>query len=169
MLTVRTSMTKTSWTWQTVSSQIAMPAALHTAEMLVLPEPTIRFGHSQAVEDPRDGLTLFGPLETGQPHGIRVGVIGTPRGLECYRSWVARIQGPLFDRGSVVAHPPYPGFEAAFRVPWPVEPALTLTISEAELRRTVHLKDRHQRVFQTVGLYVDRILASRSAEDRPVD
>lgn len=137
--------------------------------MLFLPEPSIRFRHGQAVEDPRDGLTLFGPLESGQPHGIRVGVIGTARGLDCYRAWATRIQGPLWDKGSVTAHPPYPGFQAAFRVPWPAEPGLALVVQDADLKRTVYLKDRHQRVFQTVGLFVDRILAARAQEDRAVD
>lgn len=154
---------------RTKRAPAAAPHQTHCAEVAFFPEPSIRFRHDQALEDPRDGLTLFGPLEHGSPHGMRVGVIGTPRGLDLYRSWVTRMQGPLFDKGDTVAHPPFPGFEAAFRVPWPVEPILKLVIPEADVRRTVYLKDRHQRVFQTVGLFVDRILAARDEEDASVD
>jgi hypothetical protein len=31
--------------------------------------------------NPRDGLTLFGPLRKGKPYGIRAGVIGTSTGI----------------------------------------------------------------------------------------
>ena len=43
------------------------------------------FGFDQQVEDPRDGLLLFGPLDRGEPFGIRVAVIGTEAGIQLYR------------------------------------------------------------------------------------
>lgn len=32
-------------------------------QLVKLPEPALLFGYNQSMEDPRDGLTLFGPLE----------------------------------------------------------------------------------------------------------
>jgi hypothetical protein len=46
-------------------------------QLIRLPEPKLLFGHNQSVEDPRDGLTLFGPLDEGKTFGIRPAVIGT--------------------------------------------------------------------------------------------
>ena len=49
--------------------------------LIKLPEPTLRFGYDQEMEDPKDGLMLFGPLDEGRPYGIRCGVIGTRDGI----------------------------------------------------------------------------------------
>lgn len=136
--------------------------------LLVLTEPTLTFRHGQAVEDPRDGLTLFGPLDAGSPYGIRAGVIGTAAGIEYFRQWTRRIQGRLSDAGSSVARPAFPGFEAAFRVPWNPDPVIEIAVPIAEINNAVHLDDPHQRVHKTVGIFADRILeAQRAEEARP--
>lgn len=137
--------------------------------LLHLADPTLTFGLGQAVEDPRDGLLLFGPLDQGQPFGIRVGVIGTDTGISLYRDWARRIQGHLVDHGSQIARPPFPGFQTAFRVPWGVDPVLTISVPAAEIQRAVLLNDKHVRVYQAVGIYADRILAALNREDVGVD
>jgi hypothetical protein len=135
----------------------------------VFTEPTLSFGFGQAMEDPRDGLTLFGPLDEGQVSGMRVGVIGTRQGIEYYRDWARRIQGPLFDATSPDARPPFPGVEAAFRISWRSEPVLEIEIGQEEIKRAVHLNDRHQRIHATVGIYSERLLQAARGEDRSVD
>ena len=46
-------------------------------------EPRLGFGHGQELEYPKDGLFLFGPLEDkANPAEMRIGIIGTPDGLE---------------------------------------------------------------------------------------
>ena len=86
--------------------------------LIHFPEPTLLFRHNQSVEDPRDGLSLFGPLDKGSPYGIRAGVIGTKDGLRRFRDWAVKIQGAVIqpdpDELFQLSHPPYPGFEAAF-------------------------------------------------------
>lgn len=62
--------------------------------LIRLPEPMLLFGHGQKMEDPRDGLTLFGPLDDGSPYGIRAGVIGTRAGIESFKQWVEWAQRP---------------------------------------------------------------------------
>lgn len=127
------------------------------------------FGLGQAVEDPRDGLLLFGPLDQGQPYGIRVATIGTKEGIALYRSWAQRIQGRLADRGSQVARPPFPGFETTFRVPWGADAVLTVEVPDAEIQRAVLIRDNHVRVYQTVSAYADRILAALNREEVGID
>src|SRR5574341_967539 len=78
-------------------SPTSAPALIHVSE------PTLTFGFGQRVEDPRDGLLLFGPVDAGQPFGIRVAVIGTEAGIKLYRDWARRIQGSLRDDGSPIA------------------------------------------------------------------
>ena len=65
-------------------------------KLIRLAEPTLLFNYGQAMEDPRDGLTLFGPLDKGRPYGIRVGVIGTNAGLGLFRRWIQHAQLPVF-------------------------------------------------------------------------
>ena len=104
-------------------------------ELVYLPEPTLLFGYDQAVEDPRDGLSLFGPLNAGKPYGIRAGAIGTRDGLRRFRGWVDTLRGPIFENPSSPAMPAFPGFEAVFGIPWQSPPTIEMEVPESELNR----------------------------------
>ncbi len=134
-------------------------------KLIRLPEPKLLFAHGQALEDPRDGLTLFGPLDQGKPYGIQGAVIGTRSGIGKFRKWVDGIQRPVRLQEPVAARPPFPGFEAAFRIPWQSEPLLTFEIDETELKAKAGLDDRAQRVFQTVDLFAKIIANARQNEE----
>jgi hypothetical protein len=75
-------------------------------QMLRLPEPKLLFGHNQAIEDPRDGLTLFGPLDVDKTYGIRPAVIGTRSGIDRFWRWAKSIQRPVNDNKR--SRPPVP-------------------------------------------------------------
>ena len=75
-------------------------------ELIHIPEPLLLFGHKQATEDPRDGLTLFGPLDEGKPYGIKAGGIGTKSGIEYFERWVEWVQRPVFTRPPVLGLSP---------------------------------------------------------------
>lgn len=139
--------------------------AISSEDVLVLPEPTLTFGHGQAVEDPRDGLALFGPLDEGHPFGLRLGIIGTDRGVAHFAAWLPRIRAYLTDKGSKIARPPYLGFEEIFRIPVAPSPVVSLTVPEPELLRSVNLDDRHQRVFETVSLFADQLRDAHRQRD----
>lgn len=137
--------------------------------LIWLPEPRLLFGSGQAVEDPRDGLSLFGPLDKGRPYGIRSGVIGTPSGIALFKRWLQWIQGPVESIKASIARPPFPGFEAAFRIPWNTEPLLALEIPVEELTSHMYLDDRHRRIFETVNVYTDRIEKALQSEEAKPD
>ncbi|MDP9471404.1 MAG: hypothetical protein M3Q71_12170 [Chloroflexota bacterium] len=138
-------------------------------DLLHLTEPRLLFAHGQALEDPRDGLTLFGPLDEGRPYGVRYGVIGTPEGIKLLKAWVKRIQRPIVNTPPQVARPPFSGFEATFRVPWDPRPTYEVPIPSMDLQNCVLLDDRHQRVFRTVDLYAERIAETMRQQEAPVD
>ncbi len=131
-------------------------------------EPSLLFNYGQAVEDPRDGLTLFGPLDQGKPYGIRAGVLGTKDGVARFVRWVERIQKPVTNDPPEIARPPFPGFETAFQIPWNSEPALRIEIPPEELQ-SVFISDKHQRVYKTVQIFSDRIIQAIKGEDTKVD
>jgi hypothetical protein len=136
-------------------------------------EPALLFRHDQSVEDPRDGLTLFGPLDKGMPYGIRVGAVGTKEGLRRFRDWIAKIQQAVIeddpDELFQLSHPPYPGFEAAFRIPLNPTPVIELEFERKDLNQCLFISNKHQRVYRTVDLYSDLIINAVKNEDVKVD
>ena len=137
-------------------------------DLIHIPEPRLLFRHKQATEDPRDGLTLFGPLDEGKPYGIKAGVIGTKTGLEYFQRWVDWVQRPVFTRPAQLGRPPFPGFETVFRTPWNAKPVLSVEITDEEIDEHLYLDEPHQRVYGTVTVFADRITAAkREEEDKP--
>lgn len=137
-------------------------------DLIYIPEPRLLFRHDQATEDPRDGLTLFGPLDESRPYGIKAGVIGTATGIQRFERWVEWVQRPVFNASPLLGRPPFPGFETVFRARWNTKPLLTLTVTDAEIDQFLYLDEPHQRVYGTVGVYAKRILeALREEEEKP--
>jgi hypothetical protein len=138
-------------------------------------EPLLQFHHRQALEDPRDGLSLFGPLAKGKVYGIRSGVIGTHEGIRRFKTWLDRTTRPIFsakNAAEALFRPIFPGFQTAFGVPWNPEPQITVTIPRegpGSLSSVLYLGDRHQRVYKTVDLFAEKIAAAARQEEDVVD
>src|ERR1044071_3334753 len=115
--------------------------------LIKLSEPTLLVGHGQFIEDPRDGLSLFGPLDQGKPYGVRAGVIGTSEGIRIYKDWVTKISRPIIDfdkKGRPKTFRPiFPGFKSAFGIEWDPEPFHTIVIPDGEIEQHVFLDDAH--------------------------
>ena len=137
--------------------------------LLMLQEPQLLFKYSQALEDPRDGLTLFGPLDEGKPFGIRYGVVGTKDGNERFKRWVARISLPVHDEEEGPARVPFWGFETIFQTHWMDKPDLEFEIPMNEIQENIYLDDKYQRVYKIVDLYSSRIQKALRSEDIKVD
>lgn len=132
-------------------------------------EPPLLFGHNQRTDDPRDGLTLFGPLDTGKPYGVRTGVVGTRDGVRWFSEWLDAVNRPVFNEPPVAARPFFPGFEAAFGIPWGITTGATIVLATEEIESRIRLDDRHQRVFQTVDLFASKILEAERSNEIKVD
>ncbi len=139
------------------------------SNLIKIKEPKLLFGYGQAMEDPRDGLALLGPLDEGKPYGIRYGVIGTKDGIQYFRKWVEKIQVLVTSDLSRIARPPFPGFEAIFRIPWEPKPTLEIQVPHEDLFNAIYIDDKHQRVYKTVDLYEKEIVESLRQEESSVD
>jgi hypothetical protein len=155
-------------TMLTTTTPDALPfRALH------VPEPRLVFGYGQSDEYTRRGLYLYGPLDSDEAPGpIRYGFVGAPEGLIVLRGWSATMQRftPAYYReGSPSRHPiPFPGFQAAYRAPWPMEPVATCLLDRTQILDAIYTGRRHEAVKKTVDLFVEAILTHlRRDEKRP--
>lgn len=138
-------------------------------QLIRIPEPLLLFRHGQGMEDPRDGLTLFGPLDLAAPLGLRAGVVGTATGIALFERWVEAIQHPIKTKKAMPSRPPFAGFESVFRIPWSPKALQTSVIELDELKQVLYQDDRHQRVYQTVELFVEAILCVHREEEAKPD
>ena len=95
-----------------------------TLPVLHFNDPLLEFGSRQTTAHPKDGLFLYGPFnKPKKTREARIGVIGTPAGINHFRSWAARAK-------KLVSVPPpgksdkknrlhlanFPGMEETFKV-----------------------------------------------------
>src|SRR5688500_10057682 len=99
-------------------------------ELIYIEEPHLLFNYDQPMTDPRDGLSLFGPLDKAKPEGIRWAVIGPGNSISRMKRWVERIQRPVVSGENLVSRPLFPGFEAAFNTRWSPLPVLEIEVPE---------------------------------------
>jgi hypothetical protein len=139
--------------------------------LIHIDEPLLMFGHGQVMENPKDGLFLFGPLsDVRGPSELRVGVIGRKEGLARYHRWVESINGFIpAERADAAHHAAYPGFEAIFGCKWPTSPICTLTIPDDAIWENLYRSDKHEAIFNAVGLFVAEIARYLREEDANVD
>lgn len=142
---------------------------MKTNQLIHLPEPLLLFRHGQGMEDPRDGLTLFGPLDIASPLGVRAGVVGTTTGIATFERWVDALHHPIKTKAPITSRPPFAGFESVFRIPWQSKPLHHANIDEDELKSRLYQDDRHQRVYETVELFADAILRVHREEEAKPD
>ena len=139
--------------------------------MVHIDEPALAFGFGQSAEHPKDGLFLYGPPQSNQnPARMDVGVIGTPLGIERYKSWVGKIGRPIDppEKGREENKMLWPGFEATFGVPWPEKPFAQIVIDGSALSERIRGGDRHQAIFTAVDLYAEAVRRFlREEEARP--
>lgn len=128
--------------------------------ILDLEEPSLEFGYGQSAHHPKDGLLLYGPVQTNRnPARMDIGVIGTQDGIRRYKTWVDRISRmiPAAETGKQANNAMWPGFQAVFNASWPTTPYVALPIDEERLRRCMHASDRHQGIYEAVELYAEAL------------
>lgn len=132
-------------------------------KLVYFSEPQLLFGGGHSTEDPRDGLTLFGPYEQFTRYSIPVGVVGTQRGVELYKRFVAKLQQPIYSK--TAQRPSFPGFESVFGIEWPDEPAIVRVISQDAIDSDLSIPGAKERTFRLVNLYLDAIRKVHAEEE----
>lgn len=132
-------------------------------------EPRLGFRYGQEMEHPKDGLFLFGPWDDrANPAEMRIGVIGTPNGLNCFREWVESIRRYIPPKNpNEPHHAGWPGFQAVFDAQWPENPLVELTVLADDVRTSIRLTDRHEAIYKTVDLFEDPIRRHLRQEEAP--
>lgn len=128
-------------------------------EYSVFEEPLIEFRYGQFLEDPHDGLSLFGPYDAdlpSHPKKITYGVIGTENGISLFERWSKILNMPqINDPKKTKLWPPFPGFEVAFACEWPEQPSWIYAINENELLKASRHRDKHSRTYGVVDLFME--------------
>lgn len=137
-----------------------------TRKLLPLAEPRLLFAHEQKLEDPKDGLLLFGPPKSHP--AIEYGVIGTEEGIAQFKAWAAKLAGAIDADSKIGSSVMFPGFETAFRTGWNADPRVSITVDADDLDRTIRNRDAHQRVYDAVDLFAGPIRQWVTEEDAKV-
>jgi hypothetical protein len=116
-------------------------------------EPRLKFAYGQVLEDPRDGLSVFGPFDKGKINNFSVGIIGTSTGIRRCKEWLLKIRRPIYHTKSDIANPFFPGFEEVFNVGINLNVIPTVEIDEGALNIFYRYKDNHVRVSEIVDIY----------------
>lgn len=140
-------------------------------------EPKLTFGKGQTAEDPRDGLMLFGASEVFSKNSVKAGVVGTMEGIKLYKEFVKTLQSPIISSKKIYGNeidieaqrPSYTGFEATFGIEWNEEPILSKFLEESQIEYLLKIKNKKKRTRQLVDYYANKIVESRSKDDKRVD
>ncbi|HNQ78978.1 MAG TPA: hypothetical protein PKJ37_10830 [Acidobacteriota bacterium] len=127
-------------------------------------EPQMLFGHGQKCADPRDGLSLFGPVNN--IYGIKSGVIATKNGLNIFKNFLESIKRPIVNSNNIT-RPTFPGFEAAYGCKWEPNDLVYKEVTYEEIQSFLYNSSNYQRTFDLVTLFINKIIASiRNDEDK---
>lgn len=136
----------------------------------ILPEPELEFRFRQGLQDPHDGLSLFGPYDTdspSHPKSITYGVIGTPEGISAFEQWSKKINGPIFTDPKLdpCIWPNYPGFDAVMSSTWPTTPAWAQELDRDKLLSASRNLDANKRAFDVVNFYLAGIEVAKKRDE----
>jgi len=139
-------------------------------------EPKLEFRYGQQLEYSRDGLYLYGPVDaTDARRQIRYGFIGTKTGLDRFERWAEQVAAfipvPPPRKGAKAIEPhhvPFPGFSEAFNAVWTTRPARVIDdIDEQDLRKRIHISNRHEAIKAVVDMFVERLVAEQKRDEYP--
>lgn len=132
-------------------------------------EPKIKFAYQQVAEDPRDGLTLFGPFDRGEIDNFSVGIVGTKIGIDIFQRWLDSINRPVFHPSPDIAYPFFPGLHETFGIGINRKATKVLELDNNALETIYRFYDNHVRVAEMVSLYVDAIEEFINANEKTPD
>lgn len=135
------------------------------AETQLLEEPLIRLGMGQTAHHPRVGLSLYGPVDLPSARTLRLGYVGPKEGLEDAKQFASALMDPLRFPVDPRARVPFPGFEAAFGCALPARFEVVKTVTLGAIKQALKVRERQQRIFKTVELYLKPLEQARREED----
>ena len=140
-----------------------------SSQIKIFDEPQLEFYGGQTLHHPRDGLTLFGPVDSRgivKPRHARLGVIGTQSGVESFATFMGLLGQPILseERYSDILWPHFPGFEEAFHSVLPREPNWQEIVDFRSLETAAQQGDPYSRVFGVTELYLDAVRRTKRTD-----
>ncbi len=130
-----------------------------------IPEPKLIFGDGELSVDPRAGLAAFGPVASGLSKSvIRIGIVGTGKGIDATRAYLDRSKGKLFD---TFCFPDFPGIDKSFRVAFETDPAIQRVIPLDFFKNAVKSGNPATRLREVVRLVTAELGALSTVEPNP--
>lgn len=118
-----------------------------------LQEPKLIFGHNQRSEYVKDGLFLFGPQQGIPGAEMRIGIVGTALGVERFQRWSSQVRNGIQANSDRAHRMAWPGFSSVFDATWPTKPMAGVTVDLEEVLNAIRRANRHEAVFECVGIY----------------
>ena len=138
-------------------------------KLIYIPEPLLTFGYNQKMEDPRDGLTLFGPysrdLYSGQ---INIGIIGPEKQRKYVIDYLKSIHQPVISSKPDIARPYFPGLEAALGIFVNFSAIQQIDVDSKKIEEYLKYTDSYQRVFNLSNLYAEPLNKYAVQEQAPI-
>jgi hypothetical protein len=139
----------------------------------VLDEPELEFRYGQKLSRPHTGLSLFGPYDADSgksPRGISYALIGTETGVADFNKFSQVIRSPVPSpegkKKDMLWHM-FPGFDAAFGMDWPAEPAWVETVNEERLLNAANTRDPYERANKVVSIVLEHLDRTSKRDERP--
>lgn len=142
-------------------------------DLTLIQEPTLEFGAGNHI-DIRFGLMNYGPLDLRTetaPQRVRLGIVGTPEGVEGIHTWVERIGRGVAAKESRQPNlfPRFPGFGDGTDLPAPlfVDARLHGTVRQRDLDSLFKSSDRNRVVEEAVDMFLSemRRLTEKASAD----
>lgn len=139
----------------------------------VFNEPMLLFANGQTLQDPRDGLTFFGPPNSTenekQGQTVSWSIVGPQKGIEAFIDFIRLLESPIPTSEGLNPKiwPAYPGFEAAFHKKLSNSPLHKMILSDEKLTELATLNDQSARVGSVVDLYLNQINEIDRRDERP--
>jgi len=141
-----------------------------------IPEPLLGFGLGQQSEHPKDGLSLYGPINPRPRVMISVGVIGTEDGVQYFRDHLATlkryvsVEPPRRAEKKDRAHlSDFPGIDEAFRISVDVDALVTRIVSWKAIDEATRRLNHHEAVANAANLYIAETEHYARNEERYID
>lgn len=132
-------------------------------------ETKLTFGYGQKLQDPRDGLTLFGPFSRNKFKGqVTVGIIGPQNQRQYVREYLQKIHKPVYPLKPDRARPYFPGLETTFGICINFDNLVEIDVSNADIEKYLKYTDGHQRVHNLTNLYALPLEKHKNEEEIPV-
>ena len=160
--------------WEAPPFETLLARADNQLQSFYLPEPSLSFAGKQQCEDPRTGLTAYGPYsksEATRRQQIRLGIVGPAEAIDRTVGFLSRLAqriepGPKTD---AVLHPAFPGINSGdpFQIEFVTQPIWQRALKPKDLTLIEGHPDFTQRVGMLLSAVTTEIRAVKALDSGP--